>query len=142
MRNVMWQSWFPNMLCESCHQRDATCHVTSILGDVMQKRDLCEECFKAVSPDMGAALSPNARCHYCGGEPFCAGNDFLALAMGLQETKVLCVPCSEEFHRFAQRELVALPDGLSQERQLAEIRQLRERADAHMKRWISERGSV
>ena len=108
----------------------------------MEKRDLCAECFAALSPGMGPALSPSAQCHYCGGEPFCAGNDFLALAMGQQETRALCVPCSEEFHRVAQRELVGLPDGLSQERQLAEIRKLRERVDAHMKRWVSERGGT
>ena len=108
----------------------------------MQKRDLCAECFAAASPGMGPALSPNARCHYCGGEPFCASNDFLGLLMGQQDTRALCAPCSEEFHRFAQVELVALPEGLSQQRQLAEIRKLREKADAHMKRWVAERGGA
>jgi len=107
----------------------------------MQRRDLCEQCFEAMAPGMGAAVSPDARCQYCGGEPFCAGTDFLAIAMGSQETRVLCMACNEELQKFTERELEALPEGLSQHRQLAEIRKLRERADTHMKRWVSERGS-
>jgi protein-arginine kinase activator protein McsA len=130
------------MLCDSCYQRPATCHVTSIVGDAMQKRDLCEECFEAMSPGMGPALSPKPKCQYCGGERFCVGTDVLAIMLGTRETKALCIACNAEYHRFTQRALVSLPDGLSQERQLAEIRKLREEADAHMEQWVSERGSV
>ena len=130
------------MLCDSCHQRPASCHVTSIVEDVMEKRDLCEECFEAMSPEKGPTASLKAGCRYCGAEAFCAGTDFLAIAVGIQEARVLCMACNEELQSFTDRELNALPKGLSQQKQLVEIQQLRERADAHMRRWVSQKGSI
>lgn len=34
------------MLCQKCHERDATVHLTQVVGDRMTKRDLCEVCGK------------------------------------------------------------------------------------------------
>jgi len=86
------------MLCESCHQREATCHVTAILGDVIQKRDLCPECFEASSPDARgfASAQRDARCEYCGGQLCAGGTDFLAMVTGVQKLKFMCMPCSVE----------------------------------------------
>jgi protein arginine kinase activator len=32
------------MLCSICNQREASVHMTQIVGNKMQKADLCEEC--------------------------------------------------------------------------------------------------
>jgi hypothetical protein len=47
------------MLCERCHEREATVHLTRCNGDTgeMTKHDLCEPC--ATHPD-GGAISPRA----------------------------------------------------------------------------------
>ncbi len=34
------------MLCQECNERQATVHLTQIMGDKMTKRDLCEVCGK------------------------------------------------------------------------------------------------
>ncbi len=82
----------------------------------------------------------DARCEYCGGQPCAGGTDFLALTTGVQKMKFMCMPCTLEFQRYSQQQLEALPDGLSQPEQLDAIRALRDRADAHMKQWVSQRG--
>jgi len=35
------------MLCSNCKEKPATVHLTQIVGDKMQKLDLCEDCAKA-----------------------------------------------------------------------------------------------
>src|SRR5437773_2903461 len=79
------------MLCESCHQREATCHVTWIIGDVRQKRDLCPECFEASSPDAGrlACAQRDAMCEYCGGQPCAGDTDFFAMVTGVQKLRFI-----------------------------------------------------
>lgn len=130
------------MLCESCHQREATCHLTSILGDLMQKRDLCQECFEALSPDAGTLAAADSRCEYCEGQAFSGGTDILALLTGIQQMRFMCMPCSAEVQRYMLQELAALPEGLSYKEQLSALRSLRDRADAHIRQWVSERGSA
>jgi uncharacterized repeat protein (TIGR04138 family) len=34
------------MLCQQCHEREATIHLTQVVDDKMTKRDLCEVCGK------------------------------------------------------------------------------------------------
>src|SRR5438034_622836 len=116
------------MLCESCHQREATCHVTAILGDVIQKRDLCPECFEASSPNATgfASAQRDARCEYCGGQPCAGGTDFLAMVTGVQKLKFICMPCSVERNRYIQEALQQDALGLSQHEQLALLRKLNE----------------
>ncbi len=128
------------MLCESCHQREATCHITSIVGDLMQKRDLCQECYAAVSPGAGTSAAAASRCEYCGGQAFCEGTDMLAFLTGDDQTRSMCMRCNTEFQRYTLQELAALPEGLSHEDQLSALRSLRDRRDAHMRQRVSERG--
>jgi protein arginine kinase activator len=47
------------MKCCVCHEREAKVHLTTIVGDKMQKLDLCEECSKnkGVSDSTGFALA-------------------------------------------------------------------------------------
>ena len=128
------------MLCESCHQREATCHVTSILGDLMQKRDLCQECFETLSPGAETLAAAASRCEYCGGQAFSEGTDVLALLTGVEQTRFMCMPCNAEFQRYTLEDLAGLPEGLSHQKQLSALRSLRHRRDAHMRQWVSERG--
>ncbi|HTY88715.1 MAG TPA: hypothetical protein VMB80_14705 [Candidatus Acidoferrum sp.] len=131
------------MLCDSCHKREATRHVTVIVGDMMQKRDFCAECFEADSPSVaaGAVDQSGARCEYCGGQPCAGAADFLALGTVIPQMKFMCVPCSLEYQRYLQQELEAGPGDLTQQQQLDAIRKLRERANAHMRQWAAEGGA-
>src|SRR5208283_1655272 len=131
------------MLCDNCHQREATCHVCAIEGDVMTSRDLCVECQEASSPEARefSAAQRDARCEYCGGEPCAGGTNVLALLTGVQKLKFVCMPCSMEHNRYVQQQLQPNAYGLSQEEQLALLRKLDRDADEHMKRWVSGRGS-
>ena len=47
------------MLCSICKEKPATVHLTQIVGDKMQKLDLCEDCAKAkgVNDPAGFALA-------------------------------------------------------------------------------------
>jgi len=53
--------------------------------------------------------------------------------------KYMCMPCTQEYLRYAQQEMQGLCAELPQEEQLAAIRRLQDSADAHMKKWVSER---
>jgi hypothetical protein len=131
------------MLCNSCHRLEATCHVTVVAGDSIQKRDLCEECFKAGSPEARGLVEVHrdARCQYCDGQPCAGATDFLGLATGVQALKFMCMPCLMEHNRYAQEHFPKGASGLSQQEQLDLLRKLDKEADAHMKRWASERRS-
>lgn len=139
----MRQSASPDMLCDSCHQRPATCHVVTIVDSVKQTRDLCSECHEASSPEARefSAAQRDARCEYCGGQPCAGGTDFLALVTGVQKLKFMCMPCSMEHNRYVQQQLQPDASGISQQEQLALLRKLDEEADKHMKQWVSERDS-
>src|SRR5262249_28165871 len=58
-----------HMLCDNCHQREATCHIDDLReGVVVRRRDLCRECYEASSPEAmehEEELS-DGRCKYCG----------------------------------------------------------------------------
>ena len=130
------------MLCASCQQREATCHVTSIIGDHIHKRDYCQECFEALSPGAGTLAAAAARCDYCGGQAFSEGTDVLALLTGVEQARFMCLPCNTEFQRYTLQELAALPAELPHQKQLSALASLRDRRDAHMKQWVSNRGSA
>ena len=142
---VMPQSPVSDMLCESCHQREASHHITCINGDVVQKRDLCPECFLASSPDALpesrrlATAQRDARCVYCGGQPYMCGTVLLAIVRGDQNLKFVCIPCSIEHNRYLQEHLQEDASALSQQEHSDFLRKLNEEADGHMKEWVSQR---
>ena len=47
------------MLCCICKEKDAKVHLTQIVGDKMQKVDLCEDCAKkkGIDDNTGASLA-------------------------------------------------------------------------------------
>jgi hypothetical protein len=130
------------ILCEVCHERPATHHICD--GGTGKSSDFCGECFQAsVPPDIiqSTAAVRDAHCQYCGSQPCAGGTDMLALITGVQKSKYMCMPCSTEYYRFIQRQLSPDASGLSRQEQLTVIRKLVDEADAHMKQWVSERGS-
>ena len=131
------------MLCDSCHQRPATCHFVTIVDGAQQSLDLCSDCHEASSPEARefAAAQRVARCEYCGGQPCAGGTDFLALVTGIQKLKFMCMPCLTEHTRYVQQRLRPHASELSQQEQLALLRRVDEEADTHMKQWGSARGS-
>ena len=148
-----------DMLCQNCQQREATVHITSIVDDVAESRDLCKDCCETEVPEWKESVTEAlaARCRYCGGQPCASGTDFFA-RVGLEETKFMCRPCWEEFNRYStqeferrfrpeverlDREFELFPDGVSpsQQEQMAALAELREAADKHMKQWVAQRGS-
>jgi protein-arginine kinase activator protein McsA len=132
------------MLCENCHKNEAICHITMIFGDAMKSRNLCNECHDASSTEareFSAALR-DARCEYCGGQPCAGGTDFLAMVTGVQKLKFMCMPCSMEHNRYVQEQLQRDASELPQQEQLDLLRKLDDEADEHMKKWVSERGSL
>jgi protein-arginine kinase activator protein McsA len=133
-----------DMLCESCHKNEATCHICTIVDGISQSTDLCIECYEASSPGARdlAAAQRDARCEYCGGQPCSGGTDIFAMVSGVQKLKFMCMPCSLEHNRYVQQQLHPDASGLSQHEQLAMLRKLDREADAHMKQWVSERGSL
>jgi protein-arginine kinase activator protein McsA len=131
---VVSQSPVFDMLCESCHQREANHHITTCINaDVVQKRDLCPECFLTNSPDASpesrrlATAQRDARCVYCGGQPYLCGTVLPAILRGDQNLKFVCIPCSIEHNRYLQEHSDLMG-------------KLNEEADQHMKEWVSQRG--
>src|SRR5208283_1780125 len=103
------------MLCENCHQRETTCHVSTIEGGIVKSKDLCIECHEASSPEAGEFLAAqrNARCEYCGGQPCAGGTDVLALVTGVQKLKFMCMPCSMEHNQYIRQQMQQDASGLS-----------------------------
>jgi protein-arginine kinase activator protein McsA len=136
------------MLCESCLQNEATSHLCTILDGTSQSRALCGECSEAISPGAKdfATAHREAVCEYCGCRPCAGGTDILAMLMGVQKSKFMCVPCSTEFSRFIPKEFQRQASGRRQDEQLvlheqmALLRTVNEATEKHMKQWISERG--
>ena len=131
------------MLCAKCQQNEATCHITTIVGDTSTSTDLCSDCHEADSPEARefTAAQRDARCEYCGGQPAGGGTDIFAMITGVQKLKFMCMPCSLEYNRYLQQQLQEDASGLSQHEQLAVLRALNEEADKYMRQWVSEKGS-
>jgi hypothetical protein len=129
------------MLCEQCHQREATIHITSIVDDLKHTRNLCAQCLESSgAPEAAFATSMRgARCDFCGAPANICGSDHLALCVGEQRFARCCFSCSEEFNRYTGAAVKRMPDGLTQEQQLDAIRQLRQDAQHHMRDWVSRR---
>ena len=133
------------MLCEKCHEREATCHSTTVTEGVTSDIVLCEKCF-ASSAEPGArelfAAAKTARCSYCGGVACGGGMDSPGISTGGHQQMIfLCLRCMDEFGRFMQQHTERLPRDLPTEEQMVAIRALLDEAERHMRQWVSERDS-
>lgn len=136
------------MLCQNCHQREATCHVTTIFDEKMTKKDLCAECCEAASSPDAIELTElmsifgNMRCEYCGAEAVSAELDTIATAASLDSLKRMCRECSTEYARYTAAEMQKLSEDaskLSHTENSALFRKLSEETDQHMKQWVKKR---
>lgn len=128
-------------LCDACGRRPATHHICN--GNTGAWQKLCEECFQlsasAEQREFYAALSA-AHCYYCGAEN-CGGPDVFSMVMGdSQPRRFMCGPCMDEFRRFTGPLFERDTEGLSLEEEFVLLQGLAEKADAHMKEWVSGRG--
>src|SRR6266487_2273857 len=112
------------MLCENCHQNQATCRITRIEHGVMTLKNLCSQCDEE---ELAAAMR-TAQCEYCGGQPCARGADIFALATGGHRLKFMCLPCSLEHNRYVQEQIQINVSAASQEEQPALLRRLSRRA--------------
>ena len=131
------------MLCDNCHQREATTCVNTVVDGVVTTKDLCAHCHAASSTDARdfSAQAEHARCEYCGGGPCGGGTDFLALGTGVQKLKFMCMPCALEHGSYVSEQLPQwLKDAADQspQQQAVQLRQIIERADQHMKQWLAK----
>jgi protein-arginine kinase activator protein McsA len=129
------------MLCESCHKREATCHVHAVIDRAMLHKSLCARCFESYSPDGKEVLEKqlDARCEYCGGLPHSRETDLRSLAYGIERTRFMCHPCSVEHEQYFQDRLDQDVSGLSQKEQLELLRKLDDDTDTHMKQWVARK---
>ena len=134
------------MLCENCHQREATSHVNKIEGDVVTSRDLCSECFESSHTEArGITQVWEAGCQYCGGPPVIGGADPLATIGGIHKLRCMCKLCSDEYHRFLQVKMPGFGTGAMTKEQLSKMKTydipaIFSEANKHMKQWVSEKG--
>jgi protein-arginine kinase activator protein McsA len=126
------------MLCEECHRREATVHITTIAGDDLTKVHLCAKCSEGAAPDLAAVLQ--AGCHYCGGAFHCCGPDLSGQSSGSPKLWALCKRCAEEFYGFCDRRLPGIGTDAFTQEQFSELAALLPELDRHMRRWVSERG--
>src|SRR5215831_103578 len=82
------------MICQECNERQATIHLTYVMGDKMMKRDLCEVCGKEFvhMPTSGAGFPHNL--------PALANVDTLAAVIGASHPRY-----AEEAYLFVQAAL-------------------------------------
>jgi protein-arginine kinase activator protein McsA len=134
------------MLCDKCHEREATVFLTSVDDGVSKKSNLCVECGKA----SGWALESGNEeaiqlgiCQYCGKSG--AERTYpLSMVFGEIPAIFLCPPCMVQYLRFTKQETpqkLNRDEFLSQEEWLAARQSVRNNVDAHMKQWVSERDS-
>jgi protein-arginine kinase activator protein McsA len=122
------------MLCNACHEREATIHTTMCAPDGIKVTDLCSKCFEA-SLVPGLAGAP---CRYCGAQADIGLSDFLEVSAGIQRTQATCFACSQDRDDYLQKRLGTVPPDLAQGPQL---RQGIEDFEAYMNRRVKERRS-
>jgi protein-arginine kinase activator protein McsA len=147
----------PDALCDKCRQREARIFLTKIVDGVSESSRLCNECSDAAGmaeiPGEAGKLVAElqaARCGYCGAQPCTGDNKFMSNLLGPRQHRFMCMPCQMEFFRFIQTGMQALQEQQNStesaaksppEKQLAALRAVLDKADEHMKQWVSGGGN-
>ena len=127
------------MLCEKCHEREATVHTTMTDGANHTNVDLCLQCSEEANPGLASVFQ--AGCHYCGGAFYCSGPALSAQSPGGPMLWALCKRCAEEFYGFCNRRLPGIGTEAFTQEQFSKLSALLTKADEHMRRWVTERDS-
>lgn len=129
------------MLCEVCHTRPATVHLTTVKNGAPRTGDVCEECFRATSDveerDF-AARARSERCHFCGAAVNMGGTDPLAQRFGVDRLRFFCFRCSPIYGSCVARVLSTLPRNLPPEQRPDLLARLTEDVDRQMKKRLEE----
>jgi len=98
------------MLCEKCHQKEATNHFTFVMNGVEESTDhLCRDCapatgFEGMSLEQIKALSiTGKKCEFCGKDAFTG-------ARASDHPTYLCHECGMEYGRLRAGLLAERPD--------------------------------
>jgi protein-arginine kinase activator protein McsA len=83
------------MLCDKCHQREATVHLTFMFGGKMRKKDLCVEC---APTDVQRDTQRDAQCEVCGAPAATGWGTSMLSADGTkhEESHFLCEQCLKD----------------------------------------------
>ena len=127
------------MLCEKCHQREATVHNTIIDGDDVTKVNLCAQCSEGAASGLASVI--RAGCHYCGGAFYCSAPDLSAQPSGNPTLWALCERCAEEYYGFCSRRLPGFGTDAFTQEQYSKLGALLMELDGHMRQWVSDRDS-
>ena len=129
------------MLCGQCNQREGTTHVCSIVNDVKNVQNLCNECFVSSGTPASALTASmcDARCVFCGAAANIGGTDPLASSISEERIKYFCFGCLVEYNRYTCSCVEQLSNDLSEEQQLEVLCRLRQDAEKHMKDWLSQK---
>jgi protein-arginine kinase activator protein McsA len=98
------------MLCEKCHEQEATVHITKIFGDTgdTKKQDFCEAC--AADSEGVTGLKDGGTCDYCSLPAVCVSTAFAIPGVMDEETDRWCELCSSDFAEFDAKQENQLPD--------------------------------
>jgi len=79
------------MLCDKCHQREAKVHLTFMLGEKMEKQDLCVVCAPTDE-------HRDDRCEFCGAPAVVGWESSILSADGTKhvESHFVCEQCQKE----------------------------------------------
>jgi protein-arginine kinase activator protein McsA len=98
----------PKILCESCHEREATYHMTKCSPQGMGKSDLCPACFESLSsPEERESVRrfedsvAHGKCKYCGASPVCGSS-----------AELWCEECRKDLAEFMSRPESGFPSEL------------------------------
>ena len=141
------------MLCDQCHEREATWHSMTIIDGVPKKADLCLVCFEqSASPEQQAharhiwQVIGTGKCRYCGAQPVFGSIFSPDPGIGDEQTRLLCEQCRLDLVEFNRRPENSVLDDFDatgtvkveqRSRLLAEI----ERREEFMRQRVRERKS-
>ena len=94
-------------LCSKCHQKEATVHFTTIMGDVQETVHFCSDCappvgLPSLDPKKLAALSVTGKkCEFCGrdaasGTIDAGGAIYWCSDCGMEYSRILAELCASE----------------------------------------------
>ena len=88
----------------------------------------------------------NSSCRYCGEEPFIGDGHTGVASKGLMKVSFLCKSCAQEYFQFLAVKMPNFGSETLTEEQAAELAKhdtatVFSETDAHMKKWLAERGN-
>ena len=92
------------MLCEVCHERDATVH-TGTGSEGTFSRHFCQRCFQERGPLAGVQIVEGVvpRCHYCGAKCDFGGPTSRPMSTTIPGAVITCRECRDDLMEYVQK---------------------------------------